>query len=191
MSRDALKEWAALEDALATGRLAVLVRKGGIHETRGGFEVEHRAFWIFPTGWHQNEHELADDFRAHLGDTPRFPPGEVPLRVFAEVAAAWRVEDVEAALRLEGLHALSQRTVRDRFAYRDKPYLHVLVIRARVRPAPHLLRNTPAYDGCISWVPLDEELPPADAVPILSEETVQRIVDEVSARVEGGATRLI
>lgn len=180
--RQALKEWAAIEDALAQGRLAVLVRKGGIAERRGDFEVEHRGFWLFPTGWHQNEHELTDAVRGHLGDTPRFPPGEVPLRVFAEVVDAHRVEDLDAALRLEGLHALAQATVRDRFHYRGRPYLHVIVVRARVLPAPHAIRNTPAYDGCVSWVRLDAPVSPADAVPALSDDALEAIRAEVRAR---------
>ena len=38
-NRSALKEWAAVEHALAEGRITLLVRKGGIYEKRGGFEV--------------------------------------------------------------------------------------------------------------------------------------------------------
>ena len=120
-SRSALKEWAAVEDALAERRLAVLVRKGGIYEKRGGFEVEHRGFWIFPTGWHQNEHELSPAFRAHLGDTPRFAPGEIPLRVHCVVEDAVRVESLDALQRLGGLQPFSADSLRSRFEYRGSP----------------------------------------------------------------------
>lgn len=116
----ALKEWAAIEDALAAGRLTVLVRKGGIYEKRGGFEVENRAFWIFPTGWHQNEHELSSTFRAHLGDTPRFAPGEIPLRVHCMVEDALRVESLAALERLGELQPFSADTLRARFEYRGR-----------------------------------------------------------------------
>lgn len=125
----ALKEWAAIEDALAGGRLSVLVRKGGIHEKRGDFEVEHRAFWIFPTGWHQNEHELSPAFRAHLGDTPRFAPGEIPLRLHCVVEDALRVESLAALERLGELQPFTAETLRARFEYRGRPYLHVLIVR--------------------------------------------------------------
>src|SRR5687768_3845167 len=40
----ALKEWATVCTALETGRQILLLRKGGIHETGGQFELEHSRF---------------------------------------------------------------------------------------------------------------------------------------------------
>ncbi|MFL5383802.1 MAG: DUF1802 family protein [Longimicrobiaceae bacterium] len=171
----ALKEWAAIEDALAGGRLTVLVRKGGIYEQRGDFEVENRAFWIFPTGWHQNEHELSPEFRAHLGDTPRFPPGEIPLRVHCVVEDAIRVESLEALQRLGDLQPFSADTLRSRFEYRGRPYLHVLIVRAYLLPQPHVIPNTAGYDGCVSWVRLEAPVSTDGAVPALDDADFARI----------------
>ena len=42
--RVALKEWASVCSALETGRQIILLRKGGIHESGGEFEVENRQF---------------------------------------------------------------------------------------------------------------------------------------------------
>jgi len=178
----ALKEWAAIEDALAGGRLSVLVRKGGVYEKRGGFEVENREFWIFPTGWHQNEHELAPAFRAHLGETPRFAPGEIPLRVHCVVHDALRVESLDALQRLGDLQPFSADTLRARFEYRGKPWLHVLVVRAHVLPEPRTIANTAAYEGCVSWVRLDAPVPTAGALPALGDAEFARIRAEVLAR---------
>jgi hypothetical protein len=181
----ALKEWAAIEDALAGGRLSVLVRKGGIYETRGGFEVERRAFWIFPTGWHQNEHELSPIYRAHLGDTPRFAPGEIPLRVHCVVEDALRVESLAALERLGELQPFTADTLRARFAYRDRPYLHVLIVRAHLLPAPRLITNTAGYDGCVSWVRLDAPVSTDNARPVLGDTEFGRLRAEVLGRLEG------
>jgi hypothetical protein len=178
----ALKEWAAIEDALAGGRLSVLVRKGGIYEKRGGFEVEHRGFWIFPTGWHQNEHELLPLFRGHLGDTPRFPDSQLALRVFCTVEDSWRVEDLAALQRLGELQPFSPETLKSRFEYRGKPYLHVILVRAHVLPEPRLVPNTAAYEGCISWVTLDQPLPTPAAAPALDSAAFAAVRDEVLAR---------
>jgi hypothetical protein len=178
----ALKEWAAIEDALAGGRLSVLVRKGGIYEKRGGFEVENRAFWIFPTGWHQNESELSAAFREHLGDTPRFAPGEIPLRVHCVVEDARKVESLDALLRLGDLQPFSADTLRSRFEYRGKPYLHVLIVRAHVLPGPRIIANTAGYEGCVSWVRLDVPVPTAGANPALDDAGFARIRAEVLAR---------
>lgn len=183
----ALKEWAAIEDALAGGRLSVLVRKGGIYEKRGGFEVERRAFWIFPTGWHQNEHELSTAFRAHLGDTPRFAPGEIPLRVHCVVEDALRVESLAALERLGELQPFTTETLRARFAYRDRPYLHVLIVRAHLLPAPRIIINTAGYDGCVSWVRLDAPVSTAAAHPVLGDEQFARVRAEVFERLGAGS----
>jgi len=49
MLRHALKEWAVTCRALAEGRQAILLRKGGIGEAGGAFQVEHTRFWLLPT----------------------------------------------------------------------------------------------------------------------------------------------
>ena len=184
-SRSALKEWAAIEGALASGRLTLLVRKGGIYEKRGGFEVEHRDFWIFPTGWHQNESELSRAFLEHLEDTPRFAPNAIALRVHCEVIDALRIESLEAVQRLGDLQPFTSETLRSRFEYRNKPYLHVLVVRARVLPEPRVVANTPAYEGCVSWVELDEEVSADGAVPVLGDEEFAAARAEVLRRLGG------
>lgn len=186
-SRVALKEWAAIEDALATGRLSVLVRKGGIYEKRGGFEVEHRGFWIYPTGWHQNEPELLPIFRGHLGDTPRFPENHIALRVFCTVEESWRVEDLATLERLGELQPFSDETLKARFEYRGKPYLHVILVRAYVLPEPRIVPNTAAYEGCISWVQLDEAIETSGAVPAVDDDAFAALRAEALARL-GDAT---
>jgi hypothetical protein len=184
----ALKEWAAIEDALASGRLSVLVRKGGIYEKCGGFEVEHRGFWIFPTGWHQNEHELAPAFRGHLGETPRFAPGTIPLRVWCTVEEAWRVEDLDALQRLGDIQPFTDNTLKSRFEYRGRPYLHVVLVRAYVLTEPHPIPNTAAYDGCVSWVALESPVSAEAARPVRSDDDFAAIRREVQARLGDAAS---
>ena len=177
-----------MEDALASGRLSVLVRKGGIHERRGGFEVEHRGFWIFPTGWHQNEHELAPAFRGHLGETPRFAPDTIPLRVWCAVDEAWRVEDLDALQRLGGLQPFTPDTLQSRFDYRGKPYLHVVLVRAHLLPEPRAIPNTAAYDGCVSWVKLEDSLSPQNARPVPSDDEFAAVRRDVLAQLGDAIT---
>src|SRR6476469_947176 len=50
----ALKEWATVCHALETGRQMLLLRKGGIYEAAGEFELENPQFLLFPTYLHQN-----------------------------------------------------------------------------------------------------------------------------------------
>jgi hypothetical protein len=57
----ALKEWDTVCQALAARRQILLLRKGGIYESAGGFEIENRQFLLFPTFLHQNPQMLKDD----------------------------------------------------------------------------------------------------------------------------------
>ena len=61
-----LKEWATVCSALGEGRQIILLRKGGIYESGGEFEIEHRQFLLFPTYLHQNAEMLKDPHRAGL-----------------------------------------------------------------------------------------------------------------------------
>src|SRR4051812_17437412 len=63
-----LKEWATVCHALEAGRQVVLLRKGGIYESAGEFEVENREFLLFPTFLHQNLRMLKPE--AHAGFEP-------------------------------------------------------------------------------------------------------------------------
>ncbi len=178
-SREALKEWASVERALAAGRVSLLVRKGGISERRGGFDVEHRAFWIFPTAFHQNADELAPGFRDLIDHVEPASRDEVRLRVFAQVEEAFKVESLEVMGRLAGLHPMAPETVKSRFEYKNRPYLHVLLVRAHVVADPIVIPNTIGYEGCVSWVSFDDEIPTDGAVPALSDEEFGSVRAEV------------
>ena len=182
-SREALKEWASVERALAAGRVSLLVRKGGISERRGGFDVEHRGFWIFPTAFHQNAAELDPAFRDLLEDAPPVSRDEVRFRVFAEVAEAFRVESLEVMDRLAGLHPMAAETVKSRFEYKGRPYLHVILVRAYTLAEPVVIPNTLDYEGCVSWVTLEDEISTAGAVPVVADEEFERIRAEVLGRI--------
>ncbi len=68
-NRIAFKEWAAVCLALAAGRQSIILRKGGIHEGREGFHVHHRAFWLFPTQFHQDAAQLTADATGLIGES--------------------------------------------------------------------------------------------------------------------------
>ena len=49
----AFKEWDVICRALADGKQALILRKGGIAEEGGVFRPEHTRFWLYPTYLHQ------------------------------------------------------------------------------------------------------------------------------------------
>lgn len=171
-SRSALKEWGAIERLLGGGELVLLLRKGGLWERRDGFEVEHRSFWIFPTMYHQNPAELQPRFSHALDSaaTAHRGPDEVRLECFAEVTDAYRLEDLSQALALAPLQALTPATIEARFHYRNRPYLHAVVLRVHRLPEPVVIPNTLDYEGCVSWVELDDPIDTGAALPVLNDE---------------------
>jgi hypothetical protein len=156
---------------LADGRQTILIRKGGIHEIKDGFEVTHRTFWLFPTYVHQKAADLVpavhDEFQVVQAAQP--DPGTLSIQLYATVEDVVRVTELERLRHLGDQHVLSWECVAARFHYRNKPGVHLLVLRVYRRPEPILLPVKAWYDGCVSWVNLDQPIRPGGCRPVLSD----------------------
>ena len=179
MPRFAFKEWAVVCRALAEGRQAVILRKGGIAEEGGLFRPDHDRFWLFPTYLHQKADGLKPAAASWIPEVERDrPPTDVVrLTHYVEVPAAFRAERLEQVLALDACHVWSEATVRQRFAYRE-PGLYVLPVRVFAAATPLTVPNRPEYDGCKTWVDFGAELP-ASGTPVLSDEAFAAILDTV------------
>jgi hypothetical protein len=184
----ALKEWAIVCEALASGRQMVLIRKGGLEEVKAGFQVTHRDFWLFPTYVHQKPADLIPSVHTEFArvQAAQPPAGALPVQLYATVTDAVKVTDLDRLHALEGTHILSWDAVAARFHYRNRPGVHVLTLRVHRLPQPIALDVKPWYDGCVSWVELDRPLNPSGATPVLSEPEFTRRETEIRAIV--GAT---
>jgi len=171
-NRYAFKEWAVACEALAAGQQVVLLRKGGIHEREGRFEVEHKEFWLFPTRFHQNPDEIRGEARPLLQMVERAapPPGIVRLSLYAVVEEVIELRDESHLARLADLQILSEQTVAERFHYRT-PGLFVLPARIYRLATPIELVDSPHFAGCRTWVNLERDLPTKDLAPVLSDST--------------------
>lgn len=181
----ALKEWAVICRALTEGRQAILIRKGGIAESGGEFEVEHRRFWLFPTYVHQQKAGIVPEAAALLEqvDADRPPTGIVRLSHLAEAVGVYHIRELADAWKLAGMHCWSHETVQSRFEYRQ-PGLFVLAVRVYRAPQVFDLYDTAQYAGCRSWVELDRALPTEGATPVLEEQAfgeVLRTLDKLLA----------
>lgn len=185
----ALKEWAIVCRALADGRQTLLIRKGGIEEIKAGFQVIRRDFWLFPTYVHQKAADLVPAVHAEFKEVQAAQPpaGAIALQLLATVEDVAKVMDLERLRSLEGCHILSWDCVASRFHYRNKPGVHVISVRVYRRPAVITVQNTPAYDGCISWVDLDEALATEGCTPVLSDAEYGARVADIRARLAGAS----
>ena len=175
----AFKEWAVVCAALASGRQTVILRKGGIHEGREGFRVEHREFWLFPTGFHQQRDDVIPDAWPLLEDVQsRGQPSQIALSMYAVVEEVQHITDRAALSRLNGQHVWSESTVEQRFDYRS-PGLFALVVRVFRRPTPFQIADSPYFAGCKSWVDLPSALSTTRLQPVLNDATFNRQKQEI------------
>ena len=153
------KEWAYICEALGQGVQTIILRKGGIHEGRGGFHFQHDAFWLFPTGFH-NQDDLLRWTPPNAAEVavPRDEEREqVKIRHFARLEKKWLIRDWDKVAALEPLHAWKDEVVRDRFAWNEESCLHVALVRVASLAEPWVFPYQPGYGGCRSWVKLPEE----------------------------------
>jgi hypothetical protein len=183
----AFKEWAVICRALAEGRQALILRKGGIDESGEGFRPEHDRFWLYPTYAHQQRTGITAELEPLLEQVEADRPaaGVVRLESYVEVAGIYRVHDVVGALKLVGLHGWSIETVRARFAYRE-PGLWVLAVRVHHLPEAVELPETTEYAGCRTWVELERAVEAAGE-PVLSDRQFREVVREVEQRLQPSA----
>lgn len=165
----ALKEWAVICDAIAAGKQFLLFRKGGIHEGPDGFRPEHKDFWMFPTGFHQSLDSVRAEFRTFAEQSLNQQPaqGQIPFQHFCTVEDVYWLESESQLPKIQQFHILTEDTVLTRFRYR-KPGLYVLTVRVQSSPTHHDLPGLAQYEGCHSWVDLQESIPTQDLTPLQS-----------------------
>ena len=164
----ALKEWATVADALATGRQVVLLRKGGILEqaVKNRFAITHDAFLVFPTYLHQSRAQLKDEVAF---EPAAAEPDVVRLAAAGVVTDIVKVRDREQIDRLDDLHIWTSALIDMRFNYKPQNPLYLVLVRAYRLATAASLPNTPAYAGCKSWVPLGQAVSTAGATAALDD----------------------
>jgi hypothetical protein len=177
------KEWQVVCDALANGRQAILLRKGGIHEGRDGFSFAHESFFLFPTRFHVQGEQVREGTVTPL---PEWQLGD-PIRITHHAEALWAVTltDWDKVAALEPFHIYSAATVRDRFDWAGKGMasgsIHLALVRVRELASPWQFPYEARFGGCRSWIPLPD--PPAHwiktARPVLDEDTLATLQDRL------------
>src|SRR2546423_1208019 len=170
--RIAFKEWAIVVDALGRGEQIVILRKGGISEGPGGFQVEHPQFLLFPTLYHQQRESVLPSAQARFDKiAPRFPGKDrVLFEFFCEVAASRQLDSLAAAERLRGQHIWRDEVIAQRFDWGRERNIHALAVRVFRLPRVAELAVLESYSGCKSWIELEKEIDTSGAARVLSDE---------------------
>jgi hypothetical protein len=180
----ALKEWDTVCRALGSGRQILLLRKGGIYESAGGFEIENRQFLLFPTFVHQNPQMLKDDALSWY-ERRAAEPDAIMLSHAGSISDIIQIQNRAQMDAINDEHVWTTPLIDMRFNYKPQNPLYLLLVRTYALPTPVTIQNTPAYAGCKSWVPLDEPVNTSVATAVLDEssyaERRQRILDTIAA----------
>jgi len=159
----ALKEWASAIAAMGRGEQVILIRKGGIADPKFGLEAER--FYLFPTNFHEGGSALTT----------------VPITHWCEVVKTWEIRDLESLLRLEPQVVFDRATLETRYRFRPDQAIHVIGVRTFALPRPATVPMNARYEGCRSWVSLDEEIAIDDSRPVLSDAQLHAKIDSVAA----------
>ncbi|HAM73148.1 MAG TPA: hypothetical protein DCM86_16045 [Verrucomicrobiales bacterium] len=169
--RAAFKEWAVVVDALGRGDQIVVLRKGGISEGKGGFKMEHDAFWLFPTMYHAQADSVIPSAVTRWGEIQPLYSDASSLRIeFGARVEQWlRVEDLGVAERLKGQHIWKDQVIADRYDWGREQNIFAIALRVYRLASPVHLPMVPAYGGCKSWIDLESDLSLEGATPVLAD----------------------
>lgn len=167
-----------VQRALLEGHQLLLLRKGGLIEDTGEFDLKAPAFLLYPT--YEHETERLGDVQPCFGQWLREEEGRKPtpdlvrIEAAAQVTDVLRVDDRERLLKLAPQHIWSRQFIDGRYDWEPYKPVWVLLLRAYQLAEPQMIPNRREYGGCRSWIELAEGISTAGATPALSEEKYER-----------------
>lgn len=183
--RIAFKEWAVVVDALGRGEQIIILRKGGISEGRGGFQIEHNRFFLFPTLFHQQREAVQPGAQQRYDViAPKLFPTSVQLEFFVEVVDWKFLDSHESALRLRGQHIWREEVIRERFDWGKSKSIYAMAVRVFQLPLPVELPMRADYGGCKSWVDFDTSISTDGAQPVLTDSEFNAKLDRFRSALE-------
>ena len=181
-----LKEWAVAVDALAAGKTILLLRKGGIRETGRRFTVSHNSVLLYPTYEHQKPELLKPDYTQQVKRVPSgWRPESVNRKAWAQITHNFQLSEAEKVEALMPYHIWNERFVTERFKWKPKQPLHILLLRTYQLSEVVPLADHPEYGGCRSWIDLLESISIDGAVPVLNDADYASQIDTIQKMLEG------
>ncbi|HEY0603350.1 MAG TPA: DUF1802 family protein [Herpetosiphonaceae bacterium] len=181
----ALKEWAVATDALERGETIVLLRKGGIREEGKHFRVANDEVLLYPTYEHQQPHLLKPRYSELVQPVESgWHPETVRIGAWARITDIFQISEKETVEGLLPHHIWNEQFAAERFGWKPRFPLYVLLLRAYKLPQEHVIPYRAEYGGCKSWIDLVEPIALDGMTPALSDDEYARQVAAVKAIVE-------
>lgn len=165
------KEWTTVCAALGSGAQSIILRKGGIHEGRGGFWWRHDRFFLFPTRFHEEDAQFSWQDPA----PPQSPEGEDgkepghTVEFLAKVDFKHQITSWETAAALQAFHFWTGETIRARFDYSEEAGISLAFLRIYRLEEPWTFPDQRNFGGCRSWLDLPQPPDALEFVPVLNE----------------------
>ena len=180
----ALKEWAIALQALEAGETILLLRKGGIREVGGRFEVKYNQVLLYPTYEHQKPDLLKPDYAEVNTVASGWHPETVPIRSWAEITTIFSVSSESVVNQLLPFHIWNEQFIKERFNWTRQP-IYLLLLRTYSLPQPLSIPYRQEYGGCKSWIDLEEPVSLEGSVPVLDDAEYEQKVKAIQQIVEG------
>lgn len=187
----ALKEWAVTVKALQEGHLMLVMRKGGIIEETRDFQLVSPSFYLMPAYEHQKEHLLKADYQGQIqGTMEGYTPdmASIKLSSYAEAVEDIEITDQETLDRIREYHIWTDTFAEERLKWKRTKPLHLLLLRVYRLEEPIELPMKSTYNGCKSWVQLEEGMPKPVMVPVLSDEQFNHLAAQIKQALIGSDT---
>ena len=179
----ALKEWATVLEAMASGEQLVLIRKGGLIEPGGGFELVSPMFVFYPTFEHQAVDYLRPPFGRYFDEANarRAPSDQLRIELCGVAVSSTQSKDPAVVERLRAFHIYNAEFLKQRLKWQPDQPLMIVVVRAFRLIAPQSLPVIPRYAGCKSWVDLELPVRLDGARPVLDDATFEARVRQLTS----------
>ncbi len=176
----ALKEWAVAVNALEAGNTIMLLRKGGIHERNGHFQVAHKQILLYPTYEHQQAFMLKTEYANDVYPvTPGWHPETIRIGSWAEITDILPVSDEFIVNSLLPFHIWNEHFISDRLKWKPRQPLYILLLRTYKLLQEQHIAYYAKYSGCKSWIDLDQPIDLQAAKPILSDFAYSQLVGKI------------
>lgn len=178
----ALKEWAIAVNALEKGETIMLLRKGGIHEQGGRFQVAHEEILLYPTYEHQQSFMLKAEYTNLVQPvTSGWHPETVRIGSWAVITDILPVSNESIVNALLPFHIWNEYFISDRLIWKARQPLYILLLRTYKLPQVQEIPYRAEYGGCKSWIDLAQSINLEGAEAVLSDFAYNQLVAQIRA----------
>ncbi|WP_341527787.1 DUF1802 family protein [Nostoc sp. UHCC 0302] len=176
----ALKEWAVAINALESGKTIMLLRKGGIHERNGRFQVAHDQILLYPTYEHQQPFLLKAEYADLVYPvTSGWHPETVRIGSWAVITDILPVNSESVVNALLPFHIWNEHFISDRLKWKARQPLYILLLRTYKLSQAQEIPYSPEYGGCKSWIDLAQDIDLQGVKPVLSDIAYTQLVETI------------